>query len=133
MSKKKQPKVSLVEISVDIFKHKFEIYIGDRDISIKEIVRRHKIEVNEDNFPHDCQGECLSINGTDTANTCLIWVQQPSIELVSHELDHAVFECLSACSIKFDKDNQEIHAYYLGWLVGKVFANLLKAGVKICA
>jgi hypothetical protein len=131
--KKQDPtKIINTSINVDMFKHHFDIFVGDKEACKKAILKKYGLEDNEDNFPRACEGECISIPNNKYASLSVIWVSEPNIELITHEMDHAVTESLGISGINQGPSNQEIHAYYLGWIIGEVFKFFFKKGIAPC-
>jgi hypothetical protein len=120
-------------IDVDLFRHRFDFYIGEKEVCADAVCKKYHIIKNDKIFIPEASGECLQLELPNIATVQVVWVCYPDIELVTHEVDHAVNNALNCSGIQYGAGDQEVHAYYIGWLVSQVFKKVLKEGCEICA
>jgi hypothetical protein len=71
---------------------------------------------------------CYTFGGTSGLFFHERWLTH---EHIAHEIFHAAHRILQWAGAQFDVANQEPHSHMMGWLAGKTYAALKKAGLRI--
>jgi hypothetical protein len=94
-----------------IFRQAFWVYRGIPKDEFKKSVKHYLDLIT--NIDDKIAGMTVKIQGRKGVNIIIIWVESNSIPLLSHEVFHGVYKCLSDVGITLTEQTEEVYAYFI--------------------
>jgi hypothetical protein len=75
--------------------------------------------------------EAITYTDRSTLTTHIILRREPSCEAIAHEVMHAADDLLSTCGIHLCTGTEEVYAYTVGYISGRIYSYVYRHDISI--
>jgi hypothetical protein len=100
-----KPKMRTVALKLDALPYGFQIIFTS------------DVQGTRDVLGLSASAACVAFVATYSGYCKIVLPENATVDIIAHEADHAIFCMLDYCDIKVTNDNNELHAYYLQYLI----------------